>query len=100
MTKEIGDRPGRKRAAEAQGNREPVRAVLRALQLLDCFTTERPGITLTEFARDTGLPVSTVSRLLDSLETAGIVRRASGIDGRSGFLIKASGNSRIPAAGD
>jgi urocanate hydratase len=81
MAKEIGDRPGRKRAASgAQGNREPVRAVLRALRLLDCFTTERPDIALTEFARDTGLPVSTVSRLLDSLETASIVRRAA--DGR------------------
>lgn len=79
--KEIGDRPGRKRAASgSQGNREPVRAVLRALQLLDCFTTERSGIALTEFARDTGLPISTVSRLLESLETAGIVRRA--VDGR------------------
>jgi DNA-binding IclR family transcriptional regulator len=56
----------------------PVRAVQRALDLLDCFSGERAKLTLSEAARLTGLPVSTVSRLLATLENAGFLRRSAG----------------------
>jgi DNA-binding IclR family transcriptional regulator len=56
--------------------RTSVRAVQRALRLLDCFSEVSPNLTLSECTRKTGLPVSTVSRLLATLEAEGIVRRS------------------------
>jgi IclR family transcriptional regulator, acetate operon repressor len=56
-------------------DRSPVRAVQRAFELLGLLGGERPAHTLSEFARDSGLPISTVARLLASLEHAGFLRR-------------------------
>jgi DNA-binding IclR family transcriptional regulator len=53
----------------------PVRAVQRAFDLLGRLGGERTGATLSELARETGLPVSTVARLLATLEQAGFARR-------------------------
>ncbi len=55
-----------------------MRAVQRALNLLGCFSKGRPRVTLSEAARLTGLPLSTVSRLLSTLEGAGFLRRPPG----------------------
>lgn len=55
-----------------------VRAVQRALDMLDCFSGAREKITLSEAARLTGLPISTASRILSTLERAGFVRRSGG----------------------
>lgn len=63
-------------------DRSPVRAVQRAFDLLALLSGELPAATLSEFARDSGLPVSTVARLLASLEHAGFARRDA--DGRYG----------------
>lgn len=63
-------------------HRSPVRAVQRAFDLLALLGGEHPAATLSEFARDSGLPVSTVARLLASLEHAGFARRDA--DGRYG----------------
>ena len=41
----------------------------RALQILECFTLERPSVTLTEISGLTGLTVPTAHRLLKSLQT-------------------------------
>lgn len=41
----------------------------RALQILECFTLERPSLTLTELASLTGLTVPTAHRLLKALQT-------------------------------
>lgn len=63
----------------SQRSTEPsVRAVQRALAMLDCFSGAREKITLSEAARLTGLPVSTASRILSTLEKAGFVRRSCG----------------------
>jgi IclR family acetate operon transcriptional repressor len=59
------------------GDRSPVRAVQRALDVLNCFSDGRSKVTLSEAARFTGLPVSTVSRLLATLESAGFLRRSA-----------------------
>ncbi len=57
--------------------RSSVRAVQRALAVLECLSDGRAKVTLSEAARLTGLPVSTVSRLLATLESAGFLRRSA-----------------------
>lgn len=57
-----------------------VRAVDRAFGILGCFSAEQRTITLTEAARAVDLPLSTVSRLLTTLEASQFVRRLP--DGR------------------
>jgi DNA-binding IclR family transcriptional regulator len=63
--------------ASEGSDRSSVRAVQRALDVLDCFSDGRAKVTLSEAARLTGLPVSTVSRLLATLESAGFLRRSA-----------------------
>lgn len=52
----------------------------RAFRLLDAFTAERPALTLSELSRRSGLPSSTVHRMLGDLADWGAVER--GADGR------------------
>jgi DNA-binding IclR family transcriptional regulator len=56
----------------------PVRAVRRAFDLLGLLGQHREAPTLSEMARGAALPVSTVARLLATLEQTGFVRRATG----------------------
>ncbi|MEN9773460.1 MAG: hypothetical protein RL322_530 [Pseudomonadota bacterium] len=60
-------------------DRTPVRAVRRALDLL-ALLCEDQSQSLSDLARSSGLPVSTVLRLLNTMEQAGFARR----EGRSG----------------
>ena len=53
----------------------PVRAVQRAFELLDHLVAEPTPPTLSEVARSSGLPTSTVARLLATLEASGFVQR-------------------------
>lgn len=53
----------------------PVRAVQRTFDLLSQLSAEQPPTTLSEFARMSELPVSTVARLLATLEQAGFLER-------------------------
>ncbi|WP_433702092.1 IclR family transcriptional regulator [Nocardiopsis sp. CA-288880] len=63
-------------AADSKGT---VNAVLRACRLLECFTHERPALTLGELAERTGLNKATTHRLLATLVQAGWVsQRADG----------------------
>lgn len=64
---------GLERAAKGSS----VRAVQRALDVLGCFSGAREKVTLSEVARLTGLPLTTASRILATLERAGFVRRSS-----------------------
>lgn len=64
-------------AAFEKDERASVRAVQRALSVLDCLSDGRSKMTLSEAARLTGLPISTVSRLLATLEGAGFLRRSA-----------------------
>ena len=63
-----------------------MRAVQRAFDLLARLGGERNGATLSELARETGLPVSTVARLLATLEQMGFAQRNA--DGRFGAGMK------------
>lgn len=60
--------------------RPPVRAVQRAFDLLGRLGGDRSSATLSELARETALPVSTVARLLTALEKVGFAQRLP--DGR------------------
>ncbi len=52
-----------------------VRSVQRAFSLLQCLTPDRPAATLTDFAQRSGLAISTVQRLLNTLEASAVLRR-------------------------
>lgn len=58
-------------------DRSSVRAVQRALRLLECFSEGQPNLALSEYARRANLPVSTAYRLLLTLENSGFVRRSA-----------------------
>lgn len=57
-----------------------IRAVSRAWQVLRAFTPERLSLTLSDLVRETGLPRTTVLRLVETLAGEGLVE--SGADGR------------------
>lgn len=73
-------RPRALRAASLE--RLPVRAVQRAFDLLALLGAGQQSATLSDLARDSRLPVSTVARLLATLEQSGFVKRNA--DGRYG----------------
>lgn len=58
----------------------PGPVLARALQILGAFTAQHPAMTLSELSRQSGLPLSTVHRLLGELVTWGAIER--GDDGR------------------
>ncbi|MGH1466836.1 MAG: IclR family transcriptional regulator [Cognatishimia sp.] len=61
-------------------DRATVRSVERAFDILGCFSNDQQTISLTEASQRAELPLSTVSRLLATLETTDFVRRLK--DGR------------------
>ena len=52
-----------------------IRAIQRAFAILSCFSAERTSATLTELARETDLPATTVTRVLSTLKSIHYVRR-------------------------
>ncbi|GAA2591394.1 IclR family transcriptional regulator [Dactylosporangium fulvum] len=48
-------------------------AIHRALQLLKCFSVERPTVSLTELTRQTGLTMPTVHRMVKALQSSGFL---------------------------
>lgn len=70
-------RPRRPPRAVLRGEPLPVRAVQRAFVLLALLGQQREPATLSELARTAALPVSTVARLLATLEQTGFVRRVA-----------------------
>ena len=53
-----------------------VRAIERALDILDCFKQENQELSLTEIARQIDLPLSTTSRIITTLEKRNYLSRA------------------------
>lgn len=56
-------------------------SLIKALSLLELFTTENPVIGLNEIVKLSGLPKATVHRMLISLEKSGFLSRSSEYDG-------------------
>ncbi|WP_338449727.1 IclR family transcriptional regulator [Niallia oryzisoli] len=54
-------------------NIEPIRAVERAIQILNCFSFERPNLTIEEIIEKTKLAKATVYRLLWTMEKNGLI---------------------------
>jgi DNA-binding IclR family transcriptional regulator len=69
-------RPGRQAgdAADAQG----VRSIRRALDILSLLTDEKPVLSIRDITEATGLPKTTVLRLVHTLEQSGLLWATSG----------------------
>lgn len=52
---------------------EPTQSLKRAVDILDCFTLERPHLGVREVARLTGISVSTAGRLMADMKTLGLL---------------------------
>ncbi|HQU68670.1 MAG TPA: helix-turn-helix domain-containing protein [Albidovulum sp.] len=75
-----GDRTGGQAAtlvprAEPETDPLVIDAVIRAFQLLDCFSPQASALTLTDLHRASGFGISMVQRLTDTLLAAGYLRR-------------------------
>jgi DNA-binding IclR family transcriptional regulator len=69
------------------GERYAINSVLRASQILESFSLEKPTSTHAEISRNLGLNKAAVTRLLFSLEKAGLLERDPE-SGRYGLTIK------------
>lgn len=80
-------------------NRYVINSVLRAAKILESFTVEKPTLTNAELSKKLGLNKSAVTRLLQSLVTAGLIRRDQN-SGRYGLTHKLSqiGNAYVKNA--
>jgi IclR family KDG regulon transcriptional repressor len=60
-----------------QKGRYNINSVLRALQVLQAFSFDKPTYTNSELSKKLGLPKATLTRLLSSIQTAGFLSRDS-----------------------
>lgn len=67
--------------------RRPVGSVARAVALLDALAASEAGLGVNELARRIGVNASTASRLLATLQTAGLVARTDGGPYRLGLKL-------------
>lgn len=68
-------------SADDRGSADPknvVGSVLKACQLMECFTLDRPSLTLTDLTAMTGMNKTTVHRLASTLIKAGWLTRGDG----------------------
>lgn len=63
--------------SEAPSEGQGVRSVQRALDILSLLTEERPQVTVREIVSETGLPKTTVLRIVQTLEQNGLLWAAS-----------------------
>lgn len=52
-----------------------INSVIRAIQVLECFSFEKPAYRFTEFHKQLGFNKTTLTRILASLEKAGVIER-------------------------
>ena len=76
----------------------PVASVARALALLDELRDSEQGLGVNELARRIGVNASTASRLLATLESAGIVQRDGQGPYRLGLALRDARRPRARAA--
>ncbi|GAK03005.1 transcriptional regulator, IclR family [Geomicrobium sp. JCM 19037] len=66
-------------------DKEIVQSVDRAMDLLFCFTTSEPVLSMKDFIEKTGLKRPTIFRLLNSLQSRGLIMKTEQGDYRLGF---------------
>lgn len=67
---------GASETGEPRGPNYQVRALARALDILDAFSLARPELTLTEISEVVDLPLSTTKRLVSALEERGYLEHS------------------------
>jgi DNA-binding IclR family transcriptional regulator len=70
-----------------QAERYAINSVLRAAQILESFSLERPTYTHSEISKKLGLNKTAVTRLLSSLEKAGLLEKDAD-NGKYGLTVK------------
>jgi DNA-binding IclR family transcriptional regulator len=66
--------------AGADGSRQSVKSLFKMLEVLEAFTASDPELSVVEIARRTGLPRTTVHRIVDSLRTVGFLEQDASRD--------------------
>lgn len=66
-----------KNAEKEKAQESSVRSLTRGLKILNCFDSQTPSFSLTELSAQTGLSVSTLSRLLATLVQCGYLDRGA-----------------------
>ncbi len=62
-------------ADEAEDKRQNVKSLLKMIAVLDCFSSTDRELSVLQIAQRTGLPRTTVHRLVDSLRTVGFLEQ-------------------------
>jgi DNA-binding IclR family transcriptional regulator len=64
----------------ADGGRQSVKSLFKMLEVLEAFSSNDPELSVVEIARRTGLPRTTVHRIVDSLRTVGFLEQDASRD--------------------
>jgi IclR family KDG regulon transcriptional repressor len=81
---------------EAEDKRQNVKSLLKMLDVLDCFSSTDRELSVLQISQRTGLPRTTVHRLVDSLRTVGFLEQeASRERYRLGLKLFELGNAAI-----
>jgi DNA-binding IclR family transcriptional regulator len=62
-------------APEAAGSRQSVKSLLKMVEVLDCFSAMDRELSAVEIAQRTGIPRTTVHRIVDSLRAVGLIEQ-------------------------
>lgn len=76
-----------------------VKTIDRLVQVLNCFSLERPSWSLAELSEQLDLPRSTLHRFLVSLQLHGILRRDAGKRWRMGYRLFIWGSLAVESTG-
>lgn len=80
----------------APAGRQNVKSLLKMLEVLECFSSAEPALSVIEIARATGLPRTTVHRIVDSLRLLGFIEQDGSRERyRLGIKLFALGNTAL-----
>src|SRR5919199_3950452 len=74
------DQPEGKAMNEGDGNRQSVKSLFKMLDVLECFSSTDRELSVVEMAARTGLPRTTVHRIVDSLRAVGFLEQEASRD--------------------
>jgi DNA-binding IclR family transcriptional regulator len=74
------DQPEGKAMNEGDGNRQSVKSLFKMLDVLECFSSTDRELSVVEMAARTGLPRTTVHRIVDSLRAVGFLDQEASRD--------------------